>query len=179
MSDHPPRCFSERAATTVHTISRSAQLLFLVSRNCFPAASVPFEETLDAAEADESEPRTPQPVPEPRRSSWLGRRAASRSHLQQPHDAHAMSIRLQSCSWYCLAGSTRALFAQRSAGPLDRIRRKRGSLFTGNSHKQSSLPFELDRQRSRSNGDGAFLPTNFERHSWLYPGFAANILWDD
>ena len=186
MSDHRPRCFSEHAATIFHTISRSARLPFLISKNCFRARSTQFAATIDEGKADESVPHTPPPALEPRRSFWRAGQTAFRFHLPQPRDAHAMSIRLQSCRWYpeekrraCLGGSTRALFAQRSAGSLHRIRRKRGSLFSRNSHKQSSFPFQLDRQRRGSNGNGAFFPTNLEWHSRPYPGFAANVLWND
>lgn len=66
---------------------------------------------------------------EPQQSSWLAPRAASRFHLQRPHDVHAMSTRLQSFSLYLeekraasLIGSARAFFAQRFTVPLDCIR---------------------------------------------------------
>jgi hypothetical protein len=149
--DHPPRCFLEHAATKFRTISRSTRLLLPTLRNYFPAESKPFAETIDAAGEGGSARRTPQPMLAPQQSSWPAWRAASRFHLQRPHDVHAMSTRLQSCSLYLeekraasLIGSARAFFAQRFTGPLDRIRRKTRSIFSGNSHKQAPLPFELD-----------------------------------
>ena len=87
---------------------------------------------------------------------------------------HAASIRKKN-NRHALARSTRAFFAQGFSGPLDCIRRKTRSISRGNRHEQSPLPFELHRQRGRSNGDGAFFPTDLERHSWLYPRLAANI----
>src|ERR1700751_1803398 len=144
-----------------------------------------FGETIGGAAEGVSGRRRPQLVRELQRSSWLDRRAASRSHLPQPHDAHAMSKRLQSCNSYpeekrsaCLSGSTRPFFAQRFTRPLDRIRRKSRSTFARNGHQQSPLPFELDLQGRRSNGDGTLFPTNLKRHSWLYPGFATNVFWN-
>jgi hypothetical protein len=149
---HPTRCLLEHALTRSGTFSHSARLLLLTSRNYFRSESKPFPETSDAAAEGESGRRTPQPMPEPPRSSWLERQAGSRFLLQRRRDAHARSIRRQSCNLYpeekppaCSVGSTRALFAQRLTGPLDRVRRKPRSIFSGNSHKQPSLPFELDR----------------------------------
>ena len=148
--DHPPRYFLEPAATKFRTISRSARLLLPALRNYFPAESKPFAETIDAAGEGESARRTPQPMLALQQSFWPARRAASQFHLQRPHDVHAMSIRPQSCSLYpeekraaCLSGVTRAFFAQCFSGPLDCIRRKARSTFSGNSHKQAPLPFEL------------------------------------
>lgn len=90
-------------------------------------------------------------VPELPRSSWHARRAASRFHLQRTHDAHATNIRPQSCSLYpeekrapCLSGITRAFLAQYFSGSLHCIHRKTRSIFSGNSYKQSTFPFELD-----------------------------------
>ena len=122
----------------------------------------------------------------PQQSSWPARRDASPYRLQQPHDAHAMSIPPQSCSLYpeekrapCLRGLTRPFFAQRLSGSLDRVRRKARSTFCGNSHKQATLAFELHGSRGRSNGDGTFFPTNLQRHPRLYPGFATNVFWNN
>src|SRR4029453_13928912 len=149
--DHLPRCFLGHAATKFRTISRSTRLLLPTLRNYCPAESKPFAETIDAAEAGEEAPHTPKSTVEPKKASWPVWRAASRFHLQRPHDVHAMSTRLQSCSLYLdekraasLIGSARAFFAQRFTGPLARIRRKTRSIFSGNSHKQAPLPFELD-----------------------------------
>ena len=119
---------------------------------------------------------------QPRQSSWPAQQADSLFHLQRPHDVHAMSIRLRSYSSYpegkpapCLSGITRPFFAQgfsvRSTVSIER----RGVSFSGNGHKQAPFPFKLHRQRRRRNGDGTFFPTNIERHSWLDPGFAANV----
>ncbi len=139
---HPTRSLLERALTRLRTLSRSARPLLPASRNYFRSESKPFPETIDAAAEDESGRRTPQPMPAPRRSSWLERQAASRFLLRRRRDAHAMSIRRQSCNSYpeekppaCLVGSTRALFAQRLTRPLDGVRGKPRSIFTGNSHK--------------------------------------------
>src|SRR5262245_26664996 len=150
--DHRLRWFLEHSVTTIRTISRSTRSLLLALRNYFPAESKPFVETIYAAEGGGSARRMSQLMLELQRSSWLDWQAASRFHLQQLHDAHAMSIRPQSCNLYpeekrsaCLGGSTRPFFAQRFTGPLDRIRRKSRSIFRWNSHKQSPLPFELDR----------------------------------
>jgi hypothetical protein len=84
------------------------------------------------------------------------------------------------CIWkksdgHALTGNTRTFFAQCLSGPLNRIYRKRRSFFRGNRHEQSSLPFELHGERCWSNGNGAFFPTNLERHSRLYPRFSANV----
>jgi hypothetical protein len=105
---------------------------------------------IDAAGESESAQRTPQSTTEPQQSPWPARRDASPYRLQQPHDAHAMSIPPQSCSLYpeekrapCLSGLTRPFFAQCFSGSLDRVRRKARSTFSGNSYKQATLPFEL------------------------------------
>jgi hypothetical protein len=149
--DHLPRCFLEHAATKFRTISRSTRLLLPTLRNYFPAESKPFAGTIDAAGEGGSARRKSRPMPAPQRSSWPDRRVASRFHLQRPHGVHATSIPPQSCSLYLgetrvasLSGSARAFFAQRFTGPLDRIRRKTRSIFSGNSHKQAPFPFELD-----------------------------------
>jgi len=138
--------------------------------------------TIDAAGEGGAVRRTPQPILARQQSFWLARRGASRFHLQRPHGVHAMSMRPRSCSSYpeekrpaCLTGSALAFSAQRFSRPLDCIRRKRRSIPRGKSHQQSSLPFELHRQRGRSNGDRAFFPTDLEQHSWLYARLAANI----
>src|SRR5512143_1093469 len=148
--DRPPRCFLEHVATEFRTILRSTRLLSPALKNYFPAESTPYAETIDAAEEGESARRTPRSMLAPQQSFWPARRGASRFHLQRPHDAHAMSIRPQSCSLYpeekrpaCLIGSTGAFFAQCFPGPLDRIRRKTRNILSGNRHKQSSLSFEL------------------------------------
>src|SRR5688572_16990027 len=158
--DHPPRLFLEHGATKFHTISRSTRLRLPASRNYFPAESKPFAETIDAAGESESAQRTPQSMTGPQQSSWPGRRDVSPYRLQQPHDAHAMSIPPQSCSLYpeekrapCLSRLTRPFFAQCFSGSLDGVRRKARSTFSGNSHKQATLPFELhgDRKSTRLN----------------------------
>src|SRR5438046_4376084 len=93
-----------------------------------------------------------------------------------------MSISLQSYSSYpegkrapSLNAITRTFFAQTLSGSLHRVRRKTRSVFSGNRHKQSPLPFEFHFQWSRSNGDGAFFPTNLERHPRLDAGLTANV----
>ena len=75
----------------------------------------------------------------------------------------------------CLSGTVRAFFAQRFMGPCGSIRGRPRCVFGGNSHEQAPLPLDHDRQRCRSNGDGAFFPANLERHSRLYPRFALNV----
>src|SRR5687768_10651094 len=147
--DHPPRLFLEHGATKFHTISRSTRFLSPASRNYFPAESKPFAETIDAAGESESAQHTPL---NDGAATIISARAARRLsiRLQRPHDAHAMSIPPQSCSLYpeekrapCLSGLTRPFFAQCFSGSLDRVRRKARSTFSGNSHKQATLSFEL------------------------------------
>jgi len=183
--DHPPRCFLEHPATTFRTTSRLTRLQSPALRNYFSAESKSFAETIDGVGEGESVRRTPQPTPEPQRSSWLARRGVSLFHWQRPRDVHATSIRPRSCSLYpeekrpaCLAGSARAFFAQCFSCPLDCFRRKPRSIFSGNRHKQAPLLFELHRQRGWGNSDSTFFPTHLERNSRLYPRFASNILWN-
>src|SRR6266576_5420944 len=119
----------------------------------------------------------------PQQSSWPAQRADSRFHFQWPHDVHAMSIRLRSYSSHpegkralCLGGITRTFFAHgfrvRSTVPIER----RGGFLVGTATSKRS--FRASPVKETANGDGTFFPTNLERHSWLYPGFAANVFWN-
>jgi hypothetical protein len=148
--DHPPRLFLEHGATKFHTISRSTRLLSPASRNYFPAESKPFAETIDAARERRVSTAYASINDGAATIILAVRRDAPPYRSQQPHDAHAMSIPPQSCSLYpegkrapCLSGVTRPFFAQCFSGSLDRVRRKARSTFSGNSHKQATLPFEL------------------------------------
>src|SRR5439155_18988889 len=98
------------------------------------------------------------------------------------HGVHARSIPLQSYSSYpegkrapCLNGIARTFFAQTLSGSLHGVRQKARSIFSGNRYKESPLPFEFHFQWNRSNGDGAFFPTNLERHSRLDAGLTTNV----
>lgn len=77
-----------------------------------------------------------------------------------------------------LGGSCGAFSSQPFTGSLNSIRRETRSVFGGDRHQQPPLPFEFDRERSRSNGDRAVFPTNIKPHSWFYSGVAANIFWN-
>ena len=93
-----------------------------------------------------------------------------------------MSIPLRSYSSYregkrapSLSGITRTFFAQTLSGSLHRVCGKARSVFGGNRYEQSALPLQLHFQWSRSNGNGAFFPTNLERHPRLDAGLTANV----
>ena len=116
--DHPPRLFLEHGSNKV-----SYDFAF----NAITVASFKklFSSRVKAVCGDsrfggesESEQRTPQSTTEPQQSPWPAGRDTSPYSLQQPHDAHAMSIPPQSCSLYpeekrapCLSRLTTVLCA--------------------------------------------------------------------
>src|SRR5581483_2830880 len=175
----------ERRATKPDRSSRLARQPFPASGNSVPAVSKWSAATNDAVAGDESGRHTSRVTPAPLRTSWPERRVGYRFRWRRPHGVHATRIPLQSCSSYPgekraphLNGIAGTFFAQTLSGALHGVRRKVRSVVGRDRHEQSSLPLELHFQWSRCNGDGAFFPTNLERHSRLDAGLAANVFRD-